>query len=194
MAHYRQLYRHLGTRIGTNRIYHYRHFTGKLWLYKYTYTYLSLTTAGNEKYRHVGSVVVRGVADDGSRGSRPPHTSPVAVPGGHLDHAPPQKPIPGANISFAPNRSRASWTRLGPQLTSIFFQVSGPRGKNQGSAERTRTLRDKSGSRNGSGPRNTNQDPAIRIRVQRDGSGSDGPGPRGPKQDPARRIRAGRTK
>ena len=134
-----------------------------------------------------------------------------------MDHAPPKKPIPGANISFAPNRSRASWTRLGPQLTSIFFiRFQDPAGKiralqnepvpcgtnqghgtDQGPAIRIRTPQYESGP-NGTDQVQTDQGPADQSRIPQDGLGPAGQsrtphdesGPRWTNQGAAGRIRA----
>ena len=100
---------------------------------------------------------------------------------GHSGHAP-QKPITGDQHIFCPpppNRSRASWTRLGPQLRSIFYQVSGHRGTDRAPQEESGLYRTNPGPAGWA--RKTNQGPARQIRARRTNQGS------------ARQIRARKT-
>ena len=153
---------------------------------------------------------------------------PVTVPGGggHSGHAS-KGQSPGANILPPPHTQKKNEAgALDPHgpLAEVDFlsgfraprDGSEPRGKHQGSAERTRAPRDKSGPmerirapRGGSGPSTsdrdserrirtcrTNQGPAERIRVLQDGWGPRRTkyGPAGRSMAPAWWIRAPRNK
>ena len=108
--------------------------------------------------------------------------------GGGVRAITPRGPITGATYLLSPpNRSWAPWRPAWAPDRSIFYQVSGPRGTDQGPAGSIRALQNEPGP-HGMGP----QDESGSRKI--DQGPQDESGPCGSNQGPARRIRASRDK